>query len=72
MIKTIGFWLARLILLGTGNAEVAVILKSLPRVAALPLRLEAQDNGYRIRYPSGPSEWDQWQCHGTTLDCPQK
>ena len=62
-LRILGFHLARLILILTGNLEVAACLRTLPTIASLPLRLRVEGDAARLEYPAGPEEWAQWQRH---------
>ena len=70
IIRTSGLALARWVLLLTGNLEVAACLRALPTIASLPLRLRVKGNVARIEYPTGASEWAEWQ-RQLEQDCPE-
>lgn len=60
-LKASGVWFARLILVLTGNLEVAAVLRALPLISSLPFRLIEVEDSYRLEFASGPEEWAEWR-----------
>ena len=60
-MKAFGIWIARAVLVFTGNLTIAACLKALPAIGVLPFRVVKIEGEYLTQYPSSPQEWGEWQ-----------
>lgn len=54
-----GVWLAKMILIMTGNLELAAAFRVLPLVRKLPLVLMKKEDGFRLEYPATPQDFQK-------------
>ncbi len=59
-IRTIGVYLAQVILTATGNPVLAATLKLLPKVVKFPVRTVVGSTGSHLEFLTSESEWEQW------------
>lgn len=71
MIRSIGIFLAKGILVITGNLEIAASMKVLPRIGRLPLELRQVQGRFLLQYPTSPEEWETWQMSQAPLLTPE-
>ena len=58
-IQVSGVWLAKMILVLTGNLELAAAFGVLHLVRKLPLVLTKKEDGFRLEYPATPQDFQR-------------